>query len=141
MEIAIGIIIGLVGIAAGGIITHIYARRASDEQSRSFAELMRKLEQQNEHLLATLRDAQSHVAESDPGYAKELEDRLAEVKQDKPDETFQMPIWTDDDRCPKCKEGHLKWSRWGRGPYGSSNAWFRCNNCGQEFPGYESLGN
>ena len=137
MEIILTVIIGIVGIAAGWAITHRYAKVSSKEMANQYGSLLKQSREQTDKVAAILKETASHVAKTEPEYARQVETKLAEL-EDAP--SHKAPIWTDGDECPKCRQGKLAWSEWAPGPSGFFTAWFKCGKCGGKFPGFETFG-
>jgi len=51
-----------------------------------------------------------------------------------------LPFVSDDDICPGCGEGHLRWLHWGRSPFGAFSAWFTCSHCNDMTASGEQFG-
>jgi hypothetical protein len=47
-------------------------------------------------------------------------------------------VVSDADACPRCERHTLKFTNWGVGPLGPSNAWYQCTNCNYRFQTAES---
>ena len=45
----------------------------------------------------------------------------------------------DDEECPECNAGVLKWDHWGPSPFNRFSAWFKCTNCGDLFASQEQF--
>lgn len=137
MEIILNVVVGIIGVAAGWAITHRYAARSSKEMAEQYGTLVKQSREQTDKLVSMLKEATTHLAKTEPDYAREMKEKIAAVESDA---SHTAPIWTDGDECPKCKKGKLAWSKWGPGPSGFFTAWFRCGECGSMFPGYETFG-
>jgi len=41
--------------------------------------------------------------------------------------------------CPNCGKGRMFWERWGPSPWGFFTAWYKCSDCGYQFPSHETF--
>ncbi len=137
MEIVLTVIVGIIGVGAGWTIAHCYAAKSSREMADQYGALLKQFREQNDKVISMLKESTTRLVKTEPEYAREMEERIAAVESD-PSHT--SPIWTDGDECPKCNKGKLAWLKWGPGPSGFFTAWFRCEECGSLFPGYETFG-
>ena len=137
MEIILSLVVGLAGIAAGWALTHRYASQSTREMSDQYAGLVKQSREQTKGVLDVLKQIQEPVAQSDPQLAREVQEKIVAVESDP---SYNTPVWSDGDQCPKCQEGRLSWAKWAPGPAGFFSAWFRCHKCASEFPGFETFG-
>jgi hypothetical protein len=137
MGIILTVIVGIIGVVAAWAITHRYAINSSKEMAKQYGTLVKQSREQTDMVVKMLKESTTHVAKTEPEYARKIEEKIAVVESDR---SQSAPIWTDGDECPKCKKGKLAWSKWGPGPSGSFTAWFRCGNCCSMFPGFETFG-
>jgi len=117
-------ILTLIGILAGGAITHIYDRRS-----------MKDLKEVENKLIAEFRKLSDKIQSSQPETAKEIE-RIIEKHG------FGLgaepAVIGDMDVCPACKKDTLQFINFGVGPLGVNNAWYGCTECKYKFQTNES---
>ena len=108
------IVYTLLGAMLGWVISHLYAEHSSKELNLQFENVV--------------------------GYLQRIEDRIRPVQPQLADEiskalkthtfTFAEPgVFGEIDPCTHCGQPALKFTNWGNGPLGQSNAWYQCSNC------------
>lgn len=109
----------------GWLITEVYANRANRAQKEQFAETM-----------GLLQRIENVVRPSQP----QLANTIAYALQSGNFAGAEPTIVLEADACPSCGKQSLKFTNWGVGPFGPSNAWFQCGNCHYRFQTMESSG-
>jgi len=118
------------GIVAGVVVTQIYHRRSSKAQKLYADSQSEKLDT----MMTEVQKIADSVKTEQPETAGKLQKVLQQVAG------VEFGVFDESSFCPKCHKPSLKFIKWGVGPLGSSNAWYRCTNCNYEFQTSESSG-
>jgi len=78
-----------------------------------------------------LRNAFDNVAEKYVEQCPEVSKEIRKVLKFKAN--VAQPSLLRGSPCPNCKKKKTEFQRWGVGPLGSFNAWYKCSNCGFEY--------
>jgi rubredoxin len=124
------IILTVVGAILGWLVSHLYSRSSSKELRAEFGGLKTELAQQTGYL----KTLASRLKPTEPVIAREISDAVATGKYAE----VELGVFEDGQPCPTCQHGRVSFERWGNGPLGSSNAWFKCKSCGRSFQTSES---
>jgi HEPN domain-containing protein len=95
------------------------------------------------HALRQIRNRLTHISEAEltdlpdaervlNGYERAVSELNRKVVGVEP------TVVSDADACPRCGRHALKFTNWGVGPLGPSNAWYQCANCNYRFQTAES---
>ena len=107
----------------GWLVTEVYANRANKKQDEQFDEMK-----------ALLQRIENAVRPSQPQLANTIASALLTGNFTGAEST----IISEADACPSCSKQSLKFTNWGVGPIGPSNAWYQCTNCHYRFQTTES---
>ncbi len=94
------------------------------------------------HALRQIRNRLTHISESElselPDASRILDGYERAVAELGKIGGAEPTVLSETDACPRCGKGALKFTNWGVGPLGQSNAWYRCANCQYRFQTSES---
>lgn len=117
------IFLTLIGGLFGWLISHIYAKRSSEDQTLRFDNMEQYLKRIENHVRPTL---------------PELANQISMALKTGNFTGVEPGVFAESDPCPKCGKKSLKFTNWGNGPLGQSNAWYQCTNCDYRFQTTES---
>jgi hypothetical protein len=126
-----------------------FARHYKGEESAKLPlhDLIRRIapEEMSEelHALRQIRNRLTHISESELTDLPDAERVLdgyerAVAELDRKVVGAEPAVVSDADPCPRCGKQALKFTNWGIGFFGPSNAWYQCANCNYRFQTPES---
>jgi predicted Zn-ribbon and HTH transcriptional regulator len=125
------LILLLPGLLVGALISWFFYNKSSDDLRRQVDDL----KNDNRELLSAVRKLGETISPSDKESMETVEQTLAQFDRYS---SAEPGVYGPKSTCPQCRNSALKQIRFGPGPLGVCNAWYRCGSCGYEFQSSES---